>query len=303
MDSAFQLTELPGPIGVVTFDVPGKKVNTLSKNVRAELEQLLSELERRTNLIGLLFRSGKAGQFVAGADLRELAALSSEPPEQTRELLEQGHRLLNRLAALPYPTVALVDGVALGGGTELALACDYRLASPAARFGLPETKLGMIPAWGGTQRLPRTVDGRRAVEMILGGESISADESLRLQLVSGIVQSAELTEAGSQWISRVRQSGDWQKWRRSRSEPASIDSADLNSAAAPFENEFSKQSAGRSAAQQVALETFREGLPLSLPDGLAVELHLATKVIGTAAAAELINEFFRSRTAPGSASR
>src|SRR6516162_9153366 len=107
MPHVFQLTEAPGPIAVLTFDTPDKKVNTLGRAVLEELGHLVAQLAKRTDLVGLLFRSGKPGQYVAGADLNELAALVHLTPEELKAVLQGGHQLFDRLSNLPFPTVAL----------------------------------------------------------------------------------------------------------------------------------------------------------------------------------------------------
>ena len=130
------------------------------------------QLAQRTDLRGLLFKSGKPGQFIAGADLNELAMLATPRPSRRPAPLAPGHQIFNRLSRLPFPTVALIDGNCLGGGTELVLAMDERLAStaPHTQIGLPEVKIGLIPGWGGTQRLPRLIGLNPAIEMITSGE-------------------------------------------------------------------------------------------------------------------------------------
>src|SRR5262249_51275269 len=128
MANAFQLEELDRQIAVVTFDIPGKKVNTLGQAVMTELGALVKQLETRTELRGLLFR-GKPGQFIAGADLHELGALAFLPKEMVSKGLALGHALFARMARLPFPTVALIDGPCMGGGAELVLAMDERLAA------------------------------------------------------------------------------------------------------------------------------------------------------------------------------
>ena len=161
MANAFRMEELDGKIGLVTFDLPDKKVNTLSRENLQELAGLVGELEKRTDLRGLLFKSGKPGQFVAGADLNELAMMSYAKPEQVAGLTTLGHQLYNRISRLPYPTVALIDGGCLGGGTELVLSMDERLVSTAShtQISLPEVsdrhpaRLGRHPAAAALDRL------------------------------------------------------------------------------------------------------------------------------------------------------
>src|SRR6516165_10657111 len=128
MASAFHLEERDRQVAQLTFDVPGKKVNTMGRAVMTELAGLVEQLEKRDDLRGLLLR-GKPGQFVAGADLNELGALAFVPREQVRKGVEFGHMILGRISRLPFPTVALIDGPCMGGGTELALAHDERIAS------------------------------------------------------------------------------------------------------------------------------------------------------------------------------
>ena len=150
MANAFRLEELDGQIALLTFDVPGKSVNTFGQPVLLELNRLVNELAKRTDLRGLLLKSGKPGQFIAGADLNELGALAYSTKEQVAPALAAGHDLFNRVSRLPFPTVALIDGNCMGGGTEISLAMDYRLAAanPATKIGLPEVKVGIIPGWG-----------------------------------------------------------------------------------------------------------------------------------------------------------
>ena len=124
MANAFRLEDIDGPIALVTFDLPEKKVNTLGRAVLMELVGLVGQLEKRADLRGLLFRSGKPGQFIAGADLNELGALAFAPRDQVTGAIAFGHELFGRIGRLPFPTVALIDGNCMGGGTELALAMD-----------------------------------------------------------------------------------------------------------------------------------------------------------------------------------
>src|SRR5262249_40776976 len=154
MGNAFQFEELAGKIGLITFDVPEQKVNTFSQPVLKEIAELVTKLSGRSDLRGLLLRSGKGadGQFIAGADLKELGSLIYATKEQVAEGLAAGHQIFSAVSNLPFPTVSLIDGQCMGGGTELSLSMDYRLASdsPKTSIGLPEVKVGIIPGWGGT---------------------------------------------------------------------------------------------------------------------------------------------------------
>jgi len=211
MANAFRFDELDGKIGVVTFDLPDKKVNTLSQEVLKELAGLVAELEKRTDLVGLLFKSGKPGQFVAGADLNELAMMSYAKLEQVAGLTNMGHQLYNRISRLPFPTVALIDGGCLGGGTELVLTMDERLAStaPHTQISLPEVSIGILPGWGGTQRLPRLIGLNAAIEVICAGEKLSGQKAVTVGFAFDAVPAEKLVEEGRRLIEYLQQSGEW----------------------------------------------------------------------------------------------
>ena len=149
MSNVFRFEELDGQIGLLTIDAPGKKVNTLGRVVMEELSCIVDDLEKRDDLQGLLLQSGKPGQFIAGADLNELGALATATREEVLEAVEAGHSLFSRISRLPFPTVALVDGACMGGGTELILSFDERIVSTGkTKIALPEVNVGLIPGWG-----------------------------------------------------------------------------------------------------------------------------------------------------------
>ena len=162
-------------IAWLTFDVPGASANALSRSAMEELNQRLLEIERAAPA-GLVILSGKSG-FIAGADLREFAQVSS--PEEAVPFIRDAHAVFDRLERLPCPTVAAINGYCLGGGLELALACDWRIVSddPKSKLGLPEIQLGLIPGAGGTQRLPRLIGIQTSLDMILTGKraAVSTD--------------------------------------------------------------------------------------------------------------------------------
>ena len=169
-----------------TLDVADASTNTLGGAVMGELAGLLDELDRQPPK-GLVIRSGKAAGFIAGADIDEFSRIDS--PAAARALVERGWNLFKRLAALPYPTLALVRGHCLGGGVELALACRYRIAvdEPATRMALPEVMLGIYPAWGGMLRLPRLVGPAAALDLMLTGKGVDGRKAKRLGLADDCV--------------------------------------------------------------------------------------------------------------------
>src|SRR5262249_34214063 len=213
---ALRLEMLEGDIAVLTFDQPGSKANTLSSPIWDEFEAVLQRLNAPAGRPkGLILRSGKPGMFVAGADLRELGTARPDP-DVTRKLIRRGHDILAAFESLPYPTVAVIDGSCMGGGLELALAFDFRLAGshPKTELGLPEVKLGILPGWGGTQRLTRLIGPALAAELICAGEAVKAERARDLHIVFDAVPSERLMEEALRVLRWAQETGSWQEVRQ-----------------------------------------------------------------------------------------
>lgn len=178
--------EVKDAIATLTLDRP-KALNALNHDVMDELGARLDEVADEGARVLVVTGEGKA--FVAGADIGEMKDMG---PQEARAHAQAGHELIHRIEDLAIPTIAGVNGFALGGGLELALACDLRIAGSNAVFGLPEVTLGVIPGFGGTQRLSRLVGLGPALDLILTGRKIDAEEALRLGLVSQIVEPGDL---------------------------------------------------------------------------------------------------------------
>jgi 3-hydroxyacyl-CoA dehydrogenase/enoyl-CoA hydratase/3-hydroxybutyryl-CoA epimerase/3-hydroxyacyl-CoA dehydrogenase/enoyl-CoA hydratase/3-hydroxybutyryl-CoA epimerase/enoyl-CoA isomerase len=294
MANAFQLDELDGRIGLVTFNVPEKKVNTLSREVLQELAALTGNLEKRTDLRGLLLRSGKPGQFIAGADLNELAAMTYAKPEHVAGLLASGHQLFTRFSRLPFPLVALIDGACMGGGTELALTCDERLVSRAAhtQIGLPEVQIGILPGWGGTQRLPRLIGLQAAIEVICAGENLSPRKAVNVGFAFDAVPVEQMLEEGKRLIDVLEKSGEWKKRRERLQEPLGLNADQAAFAFAVAEGAIKAKTKGQYPAPLVALKAVRDGCNQKLEEGLKVEQKAFLELHGTPIAANLIGIFF-----------
>jgi len=179
-------------ICVLTFDRPDSGANIFDAATLDELNEHLDAVEKDASLRGLIIASAKKSIFVAGADLKTL--LQAAKAGEMRGFIEPGQQVFNRLANLKIPTVAAIHGASAGGGYEVALACDYRVASdaPPTRIGLPETSLGLLPAWGGCTRLPRLIGAEKAAEVILKGKLYSAQEALKIGLVDEIAPPDQL---------------------------------------------------------------------------------------------------------------
>lgn len=297
MASAFRLEELDGHVALVTFDLPDKKVNTLGQAVLMELHGLVGQLEKRTDLRGLLFRGGKPGNFIAGADLNELGALAFAPKQEVLKGIGFGHMLFGRVSRLPFPTVALVDGNCMGGGTELILAMDERIVSsdPQTRIALPEVKVGLLPAWGGTQRLPRLIGANAAVEMITSGEPIDAAKAVAVGFAFDAVPADRLIEEGKRLIDYLTESGEWLTRRKRREQPLGLTADQAGFLFAIAEGAIKGKTKGHYPAPLAALKAIREGCNHTLEDGLKAEQAAAMEVVGTPTSANLIGVFFMSQ--------
>lgn len=187
-----QLVEMTDTGGVVRLTINRPKaLNALNSGVIQALEDVLDQLEGREGLRAVLMTGAGEKSFVAGADITEMREMS---PQQARDFAAQALKTVKRLETLPVPVVALVNGFCLGGGCELALACDWTVASDNAVFGQPEVLLGVIPGFGGSQRLPRRVGPAMALDLCTTGRKIDAAEALRIGLVNQVMSQAELED-------------------------------------------------------------------------------------------------------------
>ena len=189
-----------GAIATLTIDRP-ESLNALSRKVLEELEQALHEVASNTE-IRVLLLTGEGRAFVAGADIAEMRSLS---PSEAKDFGALGSRVFRTIELMPMPVIAAVNGFCLGGGCEMALSADIRIASSKAKFGQPEVGLGITPGFSGTQRLPRTIGVGKAKELIYTGRVIRADEALAIGLVNQVVEPEELAqEIASQSPNAVR---------------------------------------------------------------------------------------------------
>lgn len=179
--------EKQGNIALITINRP-EALNALNSKVISELEQAVAAVEADTSLAAMIL-TGEGRSFVAGADIAEQCPMD---PAAGRKWGQRGSALMRRIELLPIPTIAAVNGFALGGGCELAMSCDIILASEKAKFGQPEVGLGITPGFSGTQRLPRRVGMAKAKELIFSGKMIKADEAEKIGLVNAVYAPEEL---------------------------------------------------------------------------------------------------------------
>ena len=183
MPDSILLLEKDGAIATITFNNP-KALNALTLETFAGLETLFDDLEKDTEVRVIILTGAGDKAFVAGGDISHLASLDADGARQFALLAQ---RVIDRIETFPKPVIAAINGYCLGGGNELAMGCDLRIAADSAKFGQPEVKLGIIPGFAGTQRLSRLIGKGRAKEMIFTGEMIDADQACRIGLVNRVV--------------------------------------------------------------------------------------------------------------------
>ncbi len=280
-------TEIDG-IAVMTINQPDSKVNVLTQELWQELRQSLRTLKVRPGVTGLVLCSGKPGITIAGADLKFLMNAKMPNDPIVKQFMELGTDTLHMLETMPFPTAIVLDGVALGGGLEVALACDYRFGGqhPRASLGVPEVNLGLIPGWGGTQRLPRIADCTTAVRMLLTGQPITMAEALSAKLVSQVSDSP-LSAA----IERIQQ-GDYQTVRAHKQEELPLLEREL------LKEELLSQHTTPTAATRELVSAIMRGCEQPLQEGLRIEAAAFLRLTGTEEATQRIVAFLESRKKP-----
>lgn len=300
--NAFRLEVEPDGLAVLAFDLPGEKVNKYSAHVLLELEGVLDGLAKRSDVKALLLVSGKPDIFIAGADVKEIAGVSD--PAAIANGVRRGHEIMGKLANLPFPTVAAIEGPCVGGGCETVLAMDWRLASDSKKtqIGLPEIKLGILPAWGGTTRLPRVVGLTAALDVILAGKVIDSKRAKRMGLVDELVPAPILLEAARKFAR-----GKFGTAKRANAAP---DGGPLRAVPAKGMEKllegvgksvvFSKarssvlrETHGNYPAPLEALAAVEKGFGKPLKEALELEVAAAGKLVGSPEMKALVNLFFR----------
>jgi enoyl-CoA hydratase/carnithine racemase len=181
------LVDVQGGVAVITVNRP--PANALSKATIEELDTAFDAIEKDANVRAVIITGAGQYVFVGGADISEFVGLDEAG---ARASVQRGHELCNKIERFPKPVIAAVNGVCVGGGNELAMSCDIRIAAESAKFGQPEVNLGIIPGWGGSQRLPHLVGRGRALEMMLTGDLVKADDAARFGLVNRVVPDNEV---------------------------------------------------------------------------------------------------------------
>jgi len=185
------ILEKKGEVFVLTINRP-KVLNALNHTVLEELEKAVEYLQKQENVTGLVITGAGDKSFVAGADISEF---QGKTPEEARRQSEWGQSIFKKIEELPFPSIAAINGFALGGGLELAMSCTFRYASPNAKVGQPEVKLGLIPGYAGTQRLTRLIGHSKALEICMSGRMVKAEEALKLGIIDRIIENNLVEES------------------------------------------------------------------------------------------------------------
>ncbi len=299
-EDIFKLEHVNNGVYDLIFNMPDEKVNKLSSSIFLELDDILTYLNENNEVKILCFRSGKENNFIAGADINEIAVINSE--SESLAICNKGLDILAKLENLPFPTIAVINGACLGGGLELALACDYRICTddPSTVLGLPEVNLGIFPGLGGSQRLPRLIGLQRSLPLILGGKIIKGLQAYKLKITDACFHKEYLNEGIEEFIDVVLTSpksiirkrklkGFMNKFMESTFVGRSLIYRFAR-------KNIMKNSKGFYPAPLAALKVVKKGYRKSLKKGLRFETKEFAKVVPTDVSKNLIRLFFISES-------
>ena len=294
--TALRLENTADNIVRIVFDMPGSRANTLGQAILAEWEQVLTEIEARRDLRRPDARQRQAGhvhrrgRFEGTGQRRPDAGMS-------RKMVQRGLSIIARIERLPFPTAALVDGACLGGGLELALGFDYRLAGShsKAEFGFPEVKIGLFPGWGGTQRMTRIIGPSLALEMICTGDSVPAAKAAQMGFVFDAVPSDRLEAEGRRILAWSAQSGDWHEARRKKQQPVGLSEDQLAFTFAVARGQVLAKTKGQLPAPLAAIDVIEKSCNKPLDEGLKIETDHFVPLVGSTVSRNLIAIFFMTQ--------
>ncbi len=291
-------------VAVVRFFVPDYSQNVLTAAVLADLAAVLDEFESGPEPAGVVIASAREGSFFAGADMSRVAAIHSLAAPEIERLCAAGRSLFGRLSSRPWPSVAVIDGVCLGGGLELALACDLRVATdaPHTRLGFPEVKLGLLPGWGGTVRLPRLVGLGPAVEFAAAGEAVDAATAARMGLVDACVAAEQALASVSMLIEQARATESHRERRRDQAAAMLIDPDERAFLEATTGAVIMGRTGGHYPAPLAILQTMLAGAAVPAAEAAVIEGRAFAELARGPVSAQLVRLFQigeRNRHDPG----
>ncbi len=277
------------------FDLSGESVNKFNAVTLRELREGLDRVAGESGVKGMLLTSAK-DVFIVGADITEFGDWFAQPAEALKDQMLEVHRTFSALEDLPFPTVAAINGIALGGGFEVALACDYRVMATTAKVGLPEVKLGIFPGWGGTVRLPRVIDLDKAIEWITQGRDHDADEALKCGAVDETTTPDALLESAKDVLRRCRAGElDHASRRREKAEPIRLGDQERNGIFAAAREQLAKHAGEHYPAPGIALDAMERHVLTSREEASDIECQAFTEVVRTDAAHSLVGLFLNDQ--------
>ncbi len=292
MSRAFRLDVVADGLATLTFDDPDRKVNVFCRPVLAELDNWIDQLGTRQDIRCLVLMSGKPRTFIAGADIEEIAGVTDVAEAEAGVRI--GQRLFSSWAALPFPTVAAVRGTCVGGGLELALACDHILLSdrPDIRIGLPEVRLGILPAWGGCSRLPARIGLAAALDIILAGKTVVPYKANKIGLADALIPDAAFGHQVREFALRLA-AGDKPAGRGSDLKELLLEKNPVGRKLVfdQARKQVMKQTRGHYPAPLRAIEVIRVGVDKGLEAGLAAEARAAAELAVSPICKNLVHVF------------
>ena len=279
-------------IAELCFDLQDESVNKFNALTLNELKEATAAIAADTSLKGVIVTSGKP-VFIVGADIMEFGAQFSGSEEEVADkILKINFDVFNAFEDLPMPTVAAINGIALGGGLEMGLVCDYRVMSTAARIGLPETKLGIIPGYGGTTRLPRLIGADNAIEWIASGKEQKAEQALHCGAVDAVVTPELLREAAVSLLKQCLDGKlDYQAKRREKQEPLKLTEIEATMVFETAKGFIASQAGPHYPAPMTAVKVMQKAAGMGRDDALHEEARGIARMAGTLAAKNLIGLF------------
>ncbi|WP_344961179.1 fatty acid oxidation complex subunit alpha FadB [Oceanisphaera sediminis] len=299
---ALSVEIVEGGIAELCFNSKGS-VNKLNRATLASLEEAVSALEQHSDITGLILTSNKDA-FIVGADITEFLDMFDLPPAALDDWLSQANRIFNRIEDLPFPTVSLVRGYALGGGCECILATDFRIGDASARIGLPETKLGLMPGFGGTVRLPRLIGADNAMEWITTGQDNKADACLKLGVLDAVVNTDMLQASAIQLLKDAALGKqDWQARRAQKTASLTLDKLEAAMSFNTARGMVAAKAGPHYPAPMMAVTTIEAAAGLGRDEALRIEQRNFITLTQTSAARALVGIFLNDQFIKGKAKK
>lgn len=292
---AVRITSFTGAGGLrlaeLTFDLQGESVNKFNALTLADLRKAVTAIQADNSIQGLLITSAK-DPFIVGADVTEFLSHFQRTEAELAEWLGVTQKLFSEIEDLPYPSVAAINGFCLGGGMELSLTAAYRVMSPVAKIGLPETKLGIIPGWGGTVRLPRLVGADHAIEWIASGKQWSANDALKVGAVDAVAAPDQLRGVAIAMLERaVRGELNWKAKQQEKKEPLKLNKIENGMAFESARGFVGAQAGPHYPAPLAAIDAMAKSSTLTRDAALKIEAETFGKIAKTPAAHSLVGLF------------